>query len=57
MIWFILGVMIAYILGYEAGKSTTQDICPREVAGWNCKYDECDHSAKALYEAIKHRSL
>lgn len=43
---FLAGMFVGYLMGKYA-----EDECPRNILGYNCKGEMCDHSEQTLTEA------
>lgn len=50
----LIGVIIGMFIGrfFRPGKE-----CPRNVLGYDCKGNKCDHSDSIYYEAKMHQAM
>ena len=53
MIRFIVLFLIGVAIGYAWRKleELDREKCPREIYGYNCRGEGCDHSKRAIAEA------
>jgi hypothetical protein len=50
MLTLIFGLIVGLVLGYVSGKRVDQ--CPKEIKGYTCEGEKCNHN-KALVEQAK----
>ncbi len=50
---FLIGMIIGGILGYLSRivSEWDKEKCPRQIRGYNCQGEKCDHSKVAVAEA------
>lgn len=46
----IIGGLIGYFIGYI--QALGHDICPREIRGYSCRGDTCNHSKYEIERAV-----